>query len=190
MSDIAILKQMIKEDITVPLEEREEKTHSRYSVILTERQDNYSVTIDGMPKPDEVIIIEAEKFNAPREVFKGDKGERKRADFVIIADTGTEKIILFIEMKRNKDDKKDIVKQLYGAQCFIAYCQEIGKNFWHQHKFLEAYQYRFVTIGRIPISKTKTRADRANRTLTQLHSIPENMLIINGKNYIQFYHLI
>lgn len=190
MSDIAILKQMIKQDMTVSLTERKEKTHSKYSVTLTENQNNYSVIIDGIPEPDEVIIIRADNFKTSREVFNGTKGECKRADFVIIADTFTEKIILFIEMKRNKDDKKDIAKQLYGAQCFIAYCQEIGKTFWHQHKFLEAYQYHFVTIGRIPISKTKTRADTANRTRTQTHSIPENMLIINGKNYLQFYHLI
>jgi hypothetical protein len=190
MSDIAILKEMISEEITLSLIEREEKTHTKYSVILTETQDNYSVTIDGMPNPDEVIIIQADKFKAAREVFNGSKGECKRADFVIIADTSTEKIVLCIEMKKNKDNSKNIVQQLYGAQCFIAYCQEIGKAFWHQYKFLDAYQYRFVSIGRIPLPKTKTRPGLRYKTPAKIHDSPEQMLIIIGQNYLQFNHLI
>jgi hypothetical protein len=189
MSDIAILKEMINEEITVSLTERTERTHSKYSVILTETQDNYSVTIDGMPKPDEVIIIQADKFKVVREVFNGSKGECKRADFVIIADTATEKIILCIEMKKNKDNPKNIIQQLYGAQCFIAYCQKIGKVFWHQHQFLDAYEYRFVSIGRIPLPKRKTRAEM-RKTPTEIHDLPERMLRIIGENSLQFNHLI
>lgn len=190
MSDIAILKEMLKEDIMVSLEERKEKTHSKYSVKLTELQDNYSVTIDGMPEPDKVIIIQADKFKAPREVFNGSRGEGKRADFVIIANTATEKIILCIEMKKNKDKPKNVVQQLYGAQCFITYCQEIGKIFWHNATFLNDYQYRFVSIGNVPIGKKNIRADPKDQTIHITHDSPENMLKILGQKYIQFDHLI
>jgi hypothetical protein len=190
MSDIAILKEMIKEDITVSLEERREKTHSRYSVILTESQDNYSVTIDGMPKPDEVIIIQVDKFKATREIFNGLKGECKCADFILVADTATEKIVLCIEMKKEGDNRKKIVQQLYGAKCFITYCQEIGKAFWHQHKFLDDYQYRFISIVRIPIAKTKTRPVSKLQKTAITHDSPEQMLTIRGQNYLQFNHLL
>jgi hypothetical protein len=190
MSDIAILKQMIKENVTVSLKEGKEKTHFRYSVILTERQDNYSVTIDQMPEPDQVIIINPEKFKAPREVFNGSKGECKRADFVIIADTVTEKIILCIEMKRTKDNQRKIVQQLCGAKCFIAYCQQIGKAFWHQDRFLDDYQYRFVRITRIPNLITTTLNESKNKITTITHDTPEKMLIISGNNYLTFNQLI
>jgi len=194
MSDIAILKEMIREDFTVSLTERKYGTHFNYSVTLTETQDNYSVTIYGMPKPNEVIIINADKFEALRKVFNGKKGESKRADFIIIADTDTEKIILCLELKKKKDSKKTIIQQLKGAKCFVAYCQEIGKVFWNQQKFLDTYQYRFVGIGYIPISKTKTRSEPRNKTpisrSTNTHDCPERMLKISRQNCIQFNFLI
>lgn len=194
MSDIAVLKQMIQENFTVSLAERKDGTHFNYSVTLTETQDNYSVTIDGMPKPNEVIVINADQFEAPRKVFNGSKGECKRADFIIIADTDTEKIILCIELKRKKDSPKTIIQQLKGAKCFVAYCQEIGKVFWNQQNFLDTYQYRFVGIGYIPISKTKTRPDLRDSTpistSTKTHDCPERMLKISRQDCIQFNFLI
>ncbi|MDP5016295.1 MAG: hypothetical protein NWQ43_03125, partial [Dolichospermum sp.] len=91
MSDIAILKQMIKETATVPLE----KKNGKNLVTLTEPDlPDCFVTIHGMPHNDEVIIIKADKFKSPDTVFIGSKGECKRADFVIIAYTDTKKVIL------------------------------------------------------------------------------------------------
>ena len=192
MSDIAILKEMIQEkkDAIVALNERREKTHLKYSVLLTELQDSYSVTIDGMPKPDEVIIIHVDKFKLAGEFCNGSKGECKRADFVIITDTATEKIILCIEMKKRKDSNKTIIQQLKGAKCFVYYCQEIGKEFWNQYNFLKDYQYRFVSICHIPISKTKTRSDLKTINPNETHNSPERMLKISGKNHIQFNSLL
>ncbi|AFZ25332.1 hypothetical protein Cylst_3169 [Cylindrospermum stagnale PCC 7417] len=188
MSDIAILKKMIKEEFTVSLAERKDGTHFNYSVTLTETQDNYSVTIDGMPNFNEVIIINAENFLAPIKVFNGSKGECKRADFIMIADTDTEKIIICIEMKKTKGKK--IIQQLKGAKCFVSYCQEIGKAFWTKHNFLDTYQYRFISIGHIPISKEKTRHDGKKKDSNKTHDCPEKMLIIKGKNSLQFDSLI
>jgi hypothetical protein len=190
MSDIAILKEMIKENLTVSLVEQQEGTHFNYSVTLTETQENYSVTINGMPKPNEVIVINADKFEALRKVFNGSKGECKRADFVIIAHTDTEKIIVFIEMKKKKDSKKTIIQQLKGAKCLVAYCQEIGKVFWNQHNFLDAYQYRFIGIDHIPIDKTTTRPHGKKIDSNTTHDCPERMLIISGKNSLRFNSLI
>ncbi|MBD2139603.1 hypothetical protein H6F32_19045 [Anabaena sp. FACHB-1237] len=190
MSDIAILKEMIKENITVSLSEEKNGTHFNYLVELIEPQDNYSVIIDGMPKPDQVVVIKAEKFAAPKTVFQGGKGECKRADFIIIADTPTEKIIICIEMKKSKGNLKTVISQLNGAKCFISYCQEIGRIFWHQHNFLEGYQYRFVSIAYIPVSKTKTRLNQGKKDFKEVHDSPEKMLKIFSTNYIQFDSLI
>lgn len=185
MSDIAILKEMIKDTATVQLEERQDGKRLNYSVILTEPQDSYSVTIDGMPNHDEVIIIKADTFVAPRAIFNCSKGECKRADFVIITDNGTEKTILCLEMKKRKGSNKTIIQQLTGAQCFVAYCKEIGKAFWNQQDFLKNYQYRFISISHISVPKKKTR----NAPSTGTHDRPDRMMKISSPQDLQFARL-
>lgn len=166
MSDIAILKEMIKETATVSLEDDpygkdlEDDTYGKNQVILREPPPaNYYVTIKGMPNDDDVIIINADKFKSPDTVFKGNRGECKRADFVIVANTSKKKVILCIEMKAGKGGSQtDINEQLKGAQCFVAYCREIGQSFWEQPNFLKGYEYRFVSIKNIT-RMTQTRID-------------------------------
>lgn len=184
MSDIAILKEMIKESARVPLVEDDK---GKRRVVLKEPPPaDYFVTIDGMPDNDQVIVIKADAFPAPEAVFIGSNGECKRADFVIIADTPTEKMIFCIEMKKNKAQHKKIEQQLTGAKCFIEYCKEIGKAFWNRQNFLDGYQYRFISIGKIRISKRTTRLKHS----TETHDRPDRMLKITNPNKLQFYHLI
>ncbi|MBD2292395.1 hypothetical protein H6G06_02580 [Anabaena sphaerica FACHB-251] len=183
MSDIAILKEMIKEDATVPLEEKNGKN----LVTLTEPDlPNCCVTIHGMPHNNDVIIIKADKFKSP-DMFIGSKGECKRADFVIVADTDTQQVILCIEMKAKTKTttEKKIIEQLKGAKCFAAYCQKIGKEFWEQPTFLDSYVYRFVTIRNINIDIRPTRGEK-----TVTHDSPERMLKISSPKGLQFNRLI
>jgi hypothetical protein len=185
MSDIAILKEMIKETATVPLEN---DSYGRTIVKLEEPDDSsYVVTIRGIPEDDEVIVIKADNFESPHTIFNGVKGECKRADFVIVADTRQNKVIICIEMKAKHTTSKEweIIQQLKGAQCFITYCQKIGKEFWGQPKFLDSYVYRFVSIRNINIAKKPTREKK-----THAHDSPERMLKISSPNYLQFNHLL
>jgi len=185
MSDIAILKEMIKESATVPLVE---DSYGKKQVRLTEPAlPNCFVTIRGMPNDAQVIIIKVDDFTSPKAIFGGSKGECKRADFAIIADTGKKKVILCIEMKAKSKTSLEweIIQQLKGAQCFIAYCQKIGKEFWSAKQFLDAYVYRFVTIRNINIHKKPTR-----EAMTDNHDCPENMLKVSSPNYLQFNFLI
>jgi hypothetical protein len=158
--------------------------YGKKHVILTEPQcPNSLVTIAGMP--DEAIVIKADAFKSPDTVFNGAQGECKRADFVIVSDTGNKKIILFIEMKAKKDSNKEIVQQLNGIRCFIAYCQEIGKVFWNKPDFLDGYAYRFISIGHTSIPKRKTRITRQS----SIHDRPERMLKIDYPHRLQFNQL-
>ncbi|MEW5856147.1 MAG: hypothetical protein AB1861_01975 [Cyanobacteriota bacterium] len=184
MSDIAILKEMIEDTATVPLEKR----NSKKQVTLTEPPPaNYSVIISGMPDEDEVIIIKADAFSSPNAVFKGNHGECKRADFVIIADTDKKKVILCIEMKAGKGGTEaEIIQQLKGAQCFVAYCREIGQSFWNQLNFLKGYEYRFVSIKEISIPKKPTR----NSAKIHTHDRPDRMLKITSPHHLMFNHLL
>ena len=188
MSDIKILHEMIKNSakIGVIKEKAEDKNH----VILTEAEGSahpeYSVTISGMP--DNAIVIKADAFTAPKSIFNDSKQECKRADFVIITDSSSKKkIILCIEMKTSKGEtEKEIIQQLKGAQCFVAYCKEIGKSFWDKKDFLDGYIYRFVSIKNISISKKQTRTKKHKG----IHDRPENMLKISSPHRLQFNHLV
>lgn len=187
MSDITILKEMIKQESTVLLDEYQSGRRLKYSVTLQEWKDNYSVKIDGMPTPENVIVINPESFN-PSKIFSANNGQCKRADFIIIAHTKLEKIVICIEMKKTKDENKKIIQQLNGAKCFITYCREVGKVFWGQQNFLDTYQYRFITIGRISISKSRTNFRR--RVSSELHDCPERMLKISHSSVLQFNYLV
>ena len=143
MSDIAILKEMIKDTATVPLVDY----HNSKKLILEEKDEkkpddkkaNYTVDIVGLPDDSDVIVIKVDAcFKSPNSIFNsGDNNICKRSDFVVIADTGTDKVIVCIEMKAGWPDSKEIRQQLKGSQCFIRYCQEIGKLFWNQDNFLK-----------------------------------------------------
>ncbi len=180
MSDIAILKEMIQDDVTVPLEESED---NKKKVTLSESDSDYDVTIVGMPN--DVIVIKADAFKSSDGVFVGSKGERKRADFVIIANNGSKKVVVCIEMKRKSKTSplSEVVQQLKGAQGFVAYCQAIGKLFWEQQNFLDGYIYRFVSIRNIGIAKKMTREYHE----TGLH---DRLLKIGFPDYLEFNHLV
>jgi hypothetical protein len=181
MSDFVILQEMIKDAATVPLVDK----YDRKIVTLAEPQHTHSsVTIAGIP--DDAVVIKADVFNPPTSVFNDTMGECKRADFVIIADADNKKVILCIEMKAGKGGtEREIIQQLKGAQCFVAYCREIGRAFWNTPNFLAGYRYRFVSIRESSISKRPTRVD----TKTDAHDRPDQMLKISGRRFLQFNHL-
>jgi hypothetical protein len=180
MPDLAILHRMIKDGAKVPLID----THGKKSVVLSEPQyPSSSVTIAGIP--DNAIVIKADAFKSPDTVFAGLYGECKRADFVIVADSGRKKSIVCIELKATKASEKEIIQQLSGARCFIVYCQEIGKSFWKRQDFLADYSFRFISIGHPSISKRQTRIE----STSGIHDLPKRMLKISSPHRLQFDHL-
>ena len=120
-------------------------------------------------------------------MFKGSKGECKRADFVIIANYNGKRVVLFIEMKNKSTTKKKayIVNQLRGAQCAIKYIEEIGKLFWNPN-FLNDFEYRFIALMDININKRETK----NSSAQEIHDTPETMLKIKAPRNLQFNQLI
>jgi len=185
MSDVAILKEMINNVATVPLETE----HDNQVIKLKESSASspYDVIIRGIPSDTKVIVLKPDAFTAPKEVFANSRHECKRADFVIVADTGEKKVIVYIEMKAGKGGSElEIIQQLKGAQCFIGYCREIGQAFWNQPNFLEDYEYRFVSMRSIRVNKRPTRSTKTN----SIHDRPEKMLKLEYQKIIQFNQLI
>jgi hypothetical protein len=180
MHDIGIFHEMIKDSAKVSLSDN----YGKKKVTLIESQNSKSsVTIYGLP--DNVIVIKADTFKSPDTIFAGSQGECKRADFVIIADAFDKKVILCIEMKATKKLEWEVVQQLKGAKCFVAYCREIGRMFWKQRDFLKNYEYRFVSITHTRIAKGKTRITRQSG----VHDRPDRMLKIKSPYHLQFNHL-
>ncbi len=184
MNDIAILQTMLTNGAQVPLKQ----TTGKPSVTLKDKQANTSVDIADIPN--ESIVIRAELFKPPT-IFKPQKGLRKRADFIIVSNSQTGKWIICIETQKGTGkDPDEIEQQLRGAECFIGYCKCVGKSFWQSAKFLDGYQYRYVSIVNINIDKQTTRAyqpkNQANR---KTHDSPDTFREILGHKILYFNEL-
>ncbi len=180
MTDLEILEQMIKDTARIATMTR----HGKVSVVLDEPQyPDSSVTITGLPS--DAIVMKVDAFQSPDAIFCGTKGECKRADYVIVTDSGTKKRIIYTEIKKTKDSWEGIVKQLEGARCFMSYCQEIGKVFWNDKEFLKNYKSRFISIGHTGIAKRRTRIERRSGR----HDTPKKALKIDWPHRLEFNHL-
>ena len=184
VNDIAILKKMLSEGSKV----QPQKVEERASVILKDKQGK--TTVEIMELPDNSIVIKPDFFKSPN-FLKSLKGQRKRADFAIISNVKGEKWIICIETQRKtRKDREEVEQQLRGAQCLIGYCKCIGKSFWQSKKFLDGYQYRFVSIVNINIDKQTTRFYKSeNQPRTKLHDSPEDFREIQGHQSLHFNQL-
>ena len=177
MSDMKILSELILESALVP----HENEYGKPVIKLQEKGVNGSVSfIRNIPS--DAIIIKADEFPAPKTFFKGNKGECKRADFIIISEE--KKVILYVELKAGAKDASHIVKQLKGASCVISYCKEIGKQFWSEARFLDGYAHRYVGMVNLSVSKKPSR-----HKSSPLHDSPEKFLKISSPHNLQFNHL-
>ncbi len=182
LKDIEILDEMLRDDVKIPLKERD----GWREVKLSEEQGKkYFVSLTGLPC--NAVVIKADAFSSPSAVFRGEKGECKRADFVIVADDVKQKVIIFVEMKAKKGSRSKIIQQLQGAYCFVTYCREIGKSFWGKENFLDGYDYRYVSIT--PEYNIRAQPTRYRRSDEVLHDQAGSMLKIHD-NYLRFSDLI
>ncbi|MEL4897349.1 hypothetical protein [Crocosphaera sp. Alani8] len=178
--DLNILDEMIEDEARIKLIDN----YGKKQVILPEPQGDYEIIIRNISK--NTIVINADKFEAPKTIFQGKKGECKRADYIIIYHKNKRKFIVIIEMKAGKADNREVIQQLKGAECFVYYCQKIGKSFWGESNFLNGYKYRFISVKNIKLNKMPTREKKQPK----IHDTPENMLKISGKKPLEFNKLI
>ena len=189
MPDLNILRELIKKKALVEIEEGlYGKPQTRLIEPENPERPEYGVKINNIPKNS--IVIKADAFPAPKNMFNGDKGECKRADFVIITNTGARRFIIFIEMKKGTGDRKKIIQQLKGAQCMIDYFRSIVNLFWKKTNFLatDQWEYRFVSISHIGANKQPTFDQPGSSD--DIHNQAERMLKISAPGNIQFNKLI
>lgn len=177
MSDMDILSNLILESVLIPHESEYGKPVIKLQEVGV--KDSFSY-IRGIPS--DAIVIKADEFPAPKSFFRGDKGECKRADFIIISEE--KKVILYIELKAGDKDAKHIIKQLKGAKCVISYCKEIVKQFWNESTFLDDYSHRYVGMVNLSINKKPSR-----QSAIPLHDSPEKFLKISSPHNLRFKQL-
>ena len=118
MPDMDILRELMSDDALVATSN---DRHGRSILVLEEpeAQPAYAVTIRSLP--DDVLAIKADRFPPPS--FRGSKGERKRADFIIVAARARRNWMVYVEMKGPKSERSrfrsgaEIRQQLMGAKC-------------------------------------------------------------------------
>ena len=175
VNDIEILRDMLSSTVKVPLRQ---EGQNKPSVHLVDRQAETTIEIKGLPH--DSIVIRAEDFENPLAIFSGSKGERRRADFVIVSNEDRGKWVICIENQAGNDKSAaHVVDQLKGARCFVSYCQCIGKSFWESEQFLDGYQYRFVSMADVNSNKgtKKTRPYSSYmQSKDRLHDTPDDFL--------------
>lgn len=154
MDDFEILHALFREEALASIESNR---------IILEEQNNHSYKLEISRIPDEIIAFKADKFPAPIHIFRNDKSECKRADYVIIARRHTQinpRLIVYVELKKGSTgDGPSIKNQLRGAKCLVAYCCAIVREFWKEAQFLNDYAERFVSV-RIESRENPTRPPR------------------------------
>ena len=185
VNDIQILREMLNPDAQVTLQSGQGKP----SVQLTDLQSGATVEIKGLPHNS--LVIRAEDFENPLTIFNGQKGERKRADFVIVSNDENEKRWIVCIETQESDSKKawHITQQLKGAYCFINYCKCIGKSFWELDAFLDDYDYRFVSIVDINFNQSRRRIQPFDPA-GELHNRPDVFKKLSQRSTIYFSKLI
>ena len=123
---------MLNRDTQVTLQSGQ----GRPSVQLTDLQSGATVRIKGLPHNS--IVIRAEDFENPLTIFNGSKGERKRADFVIISnDERGRKWIICIETQEMDSKLASHVIQQFKRS--VLFC-----------KLLQVYRKIVLGVRRIP----------------------------------------
>jgi hypothetical protein len=131
--------------------------------------------------PSDVLAIKADLFPQPRGVFRGSKGECRRADYIVFSENAN--TIIFVELKLTGAQHNHVTQQLNGAHCLLHYCQEIVFRFWGVSSFLSSCNKRYVHIISSSLHKRPTRP---TKQLPARHNTPENHMRIANNSYISF----
>ncbi len=186
MSDLDLLRKMIREDVIVGARRTDSGRFSlRLEETNTSKGSEYSIELCNVPQ--ECIAIKVDRFVAQKKFFRNDKGQSRRSDYIIITSFKSNNWIIYIELKKGKGTTSTIVQQLKGSQCLIDYCRSLGRSFWGASTFLESsdYQLRFVTLRAISMNKTGTK-----RRPKFVHDSPDTMLTLFANNQLQFRELL
>ncbi len=113
--------------------------------------------VDIYDIPDQSLLINLDKYEQPKSLFKGKKGECQRCDYILLTKTGGHFLLLFIEMKSAKINNSEVERQFKGAECVMDYCDATLSRFYDGYRMLDKFEKRFVVFYRPRSPKHRTR---------------------------------
>ncbi len=113
--------------------------------------------VDICDVPDGTLILNLDKYEQPKSLFKGKQGERQRCDYVLITALENQPFLIFIELKSKTLKNSEIERQFKGAECVMDYCDAALDRFHGQNGLLRQCQKRFVVFYRPHLAKQRTR---------------------------------
>jgi len=120
--------------------------------------------------PDSSILINLDRCEQPKTLFRNEKGQRQRCDYVLLTIFNNREFMIFIEMKSTTVKDTEVQRQFKGAECIMDYCNAALNRFHDQRNLLSAFQKRFVVFY-----KPRSIAKRTTRLQcpTQMNDTPE-----------------
>ena len=113
------------------------------------------VDIHGVPE--DSILMKLDGYDQPASLFKDDKGQRQRCDYVLFTMVNGRGFALFIELKSAKVKKTEIIRQFQGAECVIDYCHAALKRFHNHDQLLNTFSKRFIVFYKPRVAKQRSR---------------------------------
>lgn len=177
MGDFEVLQQMIHPSATVETDVR----GSHCSVLLAEADcPDSKAYISQIPARS--LVIKADAFPSPDGILAGTRREGRRCDYIILAETSNGTMAVYIEMKRTKGIDQEVVAQLRGGRCLVAYLQAVGCHFWCESSFLTDIEHRFVSFYHTKPHRRETQVERNSLP----HDTPDTKLCVKYPHDIQF----
>ena len=154
MSNLDILNQLLAEDLIETICTIKGRRAAR---LKETGHDAKLKKIDLMDIPENAILIKLDNTREPLTLFKGDKGECKRCDYILFIEKNNDKKIIFIELKSFVLSNSDILKKFKSSQCLIDYCDSVLKRFFNKENLLSSYRKSFILFYHRSVRKNKSR---------------------------------
>ena len=118
-----------------------------------------AIEIRGVPQNS--ILLKMHNYPPSDKVFKSTKGERKMCDYILLTSYKGDLYFIFIEMKSQNLDNRDIVPQFMGGDCFMTYCAAIAEKFHGARISSGLLRKRNIVFHTpFPLGKSPTRLNR------------------------------
>ncbi len=135
--------------------------HGRNCVRLKETRKNAGLReVTIMDLPNDSIVLNIEKFDQPKTLFKGKNGECRRCDYILALAKENRRFLLFIEMKSGRFNNAEVQQQFKGSECVMDYCEAVLDRFHSQNGLLKSYEKRFVIFYKPSLAKRPTQPFR------------------------------
>jgi hypothetical protein len=148
-----LLRNLFVDDLFVTVYQES----GRYFVRLKEQgKDAKLEQVDIYGVGNDAILLNIDKYKKQQVIFKGELGENKRCDYILLTEMNGQKIMLFIELKSKTVKHSEVIKKFKATECLIDYCNEILNKFLNDNS-LKEYIRLFVVFYKHNIPKRKTR---------------------------------